>query len=213
MTLMGIEPDGYAGFGAVSAGSREDRFPGVGLDRLTNLGEPEDCGLLRRPVIGTDHEPTSLIGSQGIDADRASGTERYPERTRGRSTNEDRPFDRAHARSCCELGDGHGPFHPDIGGDLLQQAARHQHAPPAITLGQRRRQRQPGLVARRVGEKSGEFGGQQKRRLFEPQAGRHQQLGKQRITCAIAIAGTGALGASDGQTAKSDIAENTILAQ
>jgi len=102
-------------------------------------------------------------------------------------------------------------FHPDIGGDLLQQAARHQHAPPAITLGQRRRQRQPGLVARRVGEKSGEFGGQQKRRLFEPQAGRHQQLGKQRITCAIAIAGTGALSASDGQTAKSDITENTIL--
>lgn len=185
----------------------------LGPDRLTNLGEPEDCGLLRRSVIGTDHEPTSLVRGQCVDADGTAGAGRHPELAWGWSTNEDRSFDGAPARSCCELGDGHGPLHPDIGGDLLQQAARHQHAPPAITLGQRRRQRQPGLAARYVGEKSGEFGGQQKRRLFEPQAGHHQQFGKQRITCAVAIAGTGALAARDGQAAEPDVAENTILLQ
>ena len=122
--LMRADADGHAGVGAAPAGPREDRFPGVGLDRLANLGQPEDGGLLRRPVIGADHEPTSLVGGQRIDEDRAAGTERTAERAGGRSANEDRPFDGAPARSCFELGDGHGPLHPDIGGDLLQQAAR-----------------------------------------------------------------------------------------
>ena len=87
-------------------------------------------------------------------------------------------------------------------------------APSSITLGQSRWKLEPGLAAAgREREKGGELGGQQKRCLFEPQAGRQQELGEQRVARAIAITCARALGAVGGQAAKPDITERTIVLQ
>src|SRR5260370_42320551 len=91
--LVRTDTNGHAGVDTASTGPREDRFPGVGLNNLANLGQPQSSGLLRRPVIRADHEPTSLVGGQRIDEDGAAGAERYPERVGARSTNQDQPFD------------------------------------------------------------------------------------------------------------------------
>ena len=59
--------------------------------------------------------------------------------------------------------------------------------------------------------KSASFGRKQERRLGEAQASRDQQLGEERVACAVAVSGAGPLGAVDVEAAQSYITKHAVI--
>ena len=113
--LVWADVNGQSGSGTALACASEDRLPGVRLDGLPDLGQPENRRLLRRAIVVADDEAATLVGSQRLDTGPRPVTK--DQGCTGRcSADEDRPVDPAPAGARRELGDCACALDGDIGG-------------------------------------------------------------------------------------------------
>ncbi len=94
--------------------------------------------------------------------------------------------------------------------DLGDEPPGQQHASASVTLGESSselEQTLPGTGSWR--DRRGEPPGEQERRLLEPQASGDQDLGEERVACAVMVAGAGPLAAVDREAAQPNAAANS----
>ena len=125
---------------------------------------------------------------------------------------EDRAVNGFPATAPCELGDGCGSLHGDIGVKHRQQTARQQYATPPIPLGKCRRKFDPPLPFR-AGAANRNLGSEQVRCLFQAQASGDQQIGEQRVARAIAVTCSRTLCSLYGQAAQANLAKGVVIGE
>lgn len=103
-----------------------------------------------------------------------------------------------------------GALDRNIGAYLFKQPAGHKNAAASIALGQGVGQIEPNLSVRLMVGNS-KVGGEQKGRLLQAKACRHEKIGKQRIANAVAIAGAGSRSALGEMPPQTDIPEYPIV--
>nr|BAA87705.1 tiorf80 [Agrobacterium tumefaciens] len=174
---------------AALASSGESDFPGIWAHRLTNLRQPQNRWVDWRIIRLTDDQTAPFHRRKDFQRNGSPVDENKIPWAGRRSTHKDWPFYEVPALASFEFCDCVGPFNPNVGPESVKQAIGNKDCPSAFALGETCRQIEPCLTTRCIGHRqSVQFECQKKRRLFEPQAGYHQQVRKQDVAKSVPVA-------------------------